>query len=64
MDTQAVATKEFFRSKRKRSRAADALKPISKGSRTKLAGVIAKNALWSSTTGRSLSCFFAIGRTK
>jgi hypothetical protein len=40
------------------------LKPISKGSRTKLAGVIAKNALWSSTTGRSLSCFFAIGRTK
>jgi hypothetical protein len=39
-------------------------KPISKGGETKLAGAIAKNALWSSTTGRSLSCFFAIGRTK
>jgi hypothetical protein len=39
-------------------------KSISKGSRTRLAGVMAKNALWSLTTGRNLSCFFAIGRTQ
>jgi hypothetical protein len=36
-------------------------KLISKGSGTKLASVTAKNALWSSTTGRTSLCFSKIG---
>jgi hypothetical protein len=49
--------------------AANAQKPVlqmnskltSKGSGRKLASVILENALWNSTTGRVLLCFFKTG---